>query len=107
MENPNMKRVSALLLFLALAVLFAPPAPQASVNATIRAPRPSLAERLGFKATDKVLIVNVDDIGNSHAANVAVIDATQNGLATCATIIVPGPGCPAIPHHARQHPPDH
>ncbi|MFL6212895.1 MAG: polysaccharide deacetylase family protein [Blastocatellia bacterium] len=98
-----MKRVSALLLLLALAVLFAPPAPQASVNATIRAPRPTLAERLGFKATDKILIVNVDDIGNSHAANVAVIDATQNGLATCATIIVPGPWFPEIADYARKH----
>jgi len=97
-----MKRVSAPLLLLALAMLVAPPAPKAS--ATLTAPRPSLAERLGFKATDKILIVNVDDIANSHAANVAVMDATQNGLATCATIIVPGPWFPEIADYARKHP---
>jgi predicted glycoside hydrolase/deacetylase ChbG (UPF0249 family) len=99
-----MKNVSALLLLLALAMLVAPPAPQAAASATLTAPRPSLAERLGFKATDKILIVNVDDIANSHAANVAVMDATQNGLATCATIIVPGPWFPEIADYARKHP---
>ena len=82
-----MKKLSALLLLLALALLFTPSTPQASMNETaMNAPRDSLAERLGFKATDKILIVNVDDIGNSHAANAAVMDAMQNGLATCATI---------------------
>src|SRR5689334_4938169 len=104
LENPTMKRVSALLLLLAAGFFFAPTAPQASVEATLTAPRTSLAERLGFKATDKILIVNVDDIGNSHAANVAVMDAIQNGLATSATIIVPGPWFPEIADYARKHP---
>jgi hypothetical protein len=99
-----MKKVSALLLLLAAGLFVVPCAPQASVDASLRAPRLSLAERLGFKATDKILIVNVDDIGNSHAANVAVMDATQNGLATCATIIVPGPWFPEIAGYARKHP---
>ena len=106
-----MKTLSAFLLLLATPLILAalasrdPQTPQAltrekaSTNA-----RPSLAERLGFKATDKILIVNVDDIGNSHAANTAVVDATQNGLATCATIIVPGPWFPEIADFARKHP---
>ena len=63
-----------------------------------------LAERLGFKATDKILIINVDDVGNSHAANAAVIDAMENGLATSSTIIVPGPWFPEIAAYARAHP---
>jgi predicted glycoside hydrolase/deacetylase ChbG (UPF0249 family) len=65
---------------------------------------PPLAERLGFKATDKVLIINVDDVGNSHAANAAVIDAMENGLATSSTIIVPGPWFPEIAAYAKAHP---
>jgi hypothetical protein len=36
---------------------------------------PSLAERLGYKPTDILLIVNADDVGVSHAAN----DATRKG----------------------------
>jgi chitin disaccharide deacetylase len=100
-----MKKLSALLLLLAAALFFTPSAPQASMNTdAIKAPRAALAERLGFKATDKLLIINVDDIGNSHAANVAVMDATQNGLATSATIIVPGPWFPEIADYARKHP---
>ena len=63
-----------------------------------------LAERLGFKATDKILIINVDDVGNSHAANAAVIDAMENGLATSSTIIVPGPWFPEIAAYAKAHP---
>ena len=31
----------------------------------------SLAERLGYLACDRLLIINCDDLGVSHAANVA------------------------------------
>jgi predicted glycoside hydrolase/deacetylase ChbG (UPF0249 family) len=64
----------------------------------------TLAERLGFKATDKILIVNGDDVGNSHAANAATIDALENGLMTSATIMVPCPWFPEIAAYARSHP---
>jgi chitin disaccharide deacetylase len=100
-----MKKLSPLLLLVVVSLLLASSTPQASTHENmVNAPRASLAERLGFKATDKILIVNVDDIGNSHAANAAVIDAMQNGLATCATIIVPGPWFPEIADYARKHP---
>ncbi len=64
----------------------------------------TLAERLGFKATDKVLIINGDDVGMSHSANVATIDALENGLMTCATIMVPCPWFPEIAAYARSNP---
>src|SRR5690242_14007851 len=67
-------------------------------------PTAPLAERLGFNATDKILIINVDDVGNSHAANAAVIDSMENGLATSSTIIVPGPWFPEIAAYAKAHP---
>ena len=66
--------------------------------------KPTLAERLGFKATDKLLIVNVDDVGGSHAANAAAIDALENGLATSATIMVPCPWFPEIAAYAKARP---
>lgn len=65
---------------------------------------PPLAVRLGLSSTDRILIINVDDVGNSHAANAAVIDAMENGLATSATIIVPGPWFPEIAAYAKAHP---
>ena len=51
----------------------------------------SLAERLGYPADAKLLIINCDDLGSSHAANVGVYDALRNGMATSATLMVPCP----------------
>ena len=65
---------------------------------------PTLAERLGYSASDKLLIVNGDDIGMSHAANVASIRAMEEGVMTSGTIMVPCPWFPEIAAYAREHP---
>ncbi|HNQ72782.1 MAG TPA: polysaccharide deacetylase family protein [Verrucomicrobiota bacterium] len=64
----------------------------------------SLAERLGYKATDRILIVNGDDTGMCHAANRATIDCLERGAMRSATIMVPCPWFPEIAAYARQHP---
>ncbi len=64
----------------------------------------SLAERLGYKATDKLLIVNGDDAGMCHAANLATIECLEKGLMRSATIMVPCPWCPEITAYAKEHP---
>jgi hypothetical protein len=51
----------------------------------------SLAERLGYSAGERLLIVNCDDLGSSHAANCAVERAMSEGVATSATLMVPCP----------------
>jgi predicted glycoside hydrolase/deacetylase ChbG (UPF0249 family) len=51
----------------------------------------SLAQRLGFSADDRVLIVTCDDLGASHAANVGVYEALREGIATSASLMVPCP----------------
>ncbi len=51
----------------------------------------SLAERLGHSATAKLLIISCDDLGSSHAANEGVFGALHDGIATCASIMVPAP----------------
>ena len=66
--------------------------------------QPTLAERLGYEATDKLLIVNGDDIGMSQAANAASIKAMEEGLMTSGTIMVPCPWFPEIAAYAREHP---
>jgi chitin disaccharide deacetylase len=93
-----MKKASFLLLLVTLLSATAEP------NAFEPPAAPPLAERLGFKSSDKILIINVDDVGNSHAANAAVIDAMENGLVTSATIIVPGPWFPEIATYAKARP---
>lgn len=51
----------------------------------------TLAERLGYGASDRLIIVNCDDIGSSHAANLASLEAMEAGIATSATLMVPCP----------------
>ena len=50
-----------------------------------------LAERLGYSADARLLIVNCDDLGSSRAANVAIYEALRDGVATSATLMVPCP----------------
>ncbi len=51
----------------------------------------SLVERLGHDADARLLIVNCDDLGASHAANVGVYEALRDGAATSASLMVPAP----------------
>ncbi len=52
---------------------------------------PTLAERLGYPADAKLLILNADDLGFCHSANVGVYDCLRTGLVTSATLMVPCP----------------
>jgi predicted glycoside hydrolase/deacetylase ChbG (UPF0249 family) len=51
----------------------------------------TLAERLGHQADAKLVILSCDDLGSCHAANVGVYRAIREGIATCASIMVPAP----------------
>ena len=51
----------------------------------------SLVERLGYPVGSKLLIVNADDLGFCHSANVAVFECLRTGLVTSATLMVPCP----------------
>jgi predicted glycoside hydrolase/deacetylase ChbG (UPF0249 family) len=50
-----------------------------------------LAERLGHPGDAKLVVISCDDLGSCHAANVGVYRAIREGLATCASIMVPAP----------------
>lgn len=51
----------------------------------------SLTERLGRSPDAKLVIISCDDLGSSHAANVGVYQALREGVATCASLMVPAP----------------
>jgi len=53
--------------------------------------KPTLAQRLGYAADDRLLIINCDDLGSSHSANVAAFRSLVYGVATSATLMVPCP----------------
>ncbi len=83
--------------FLALLLLF-------FASDAFSAEQRSLAERLGYKAHDRILIVNGDDTGMCHAANLATIESLEKGLMRSATIMVPCPWFPEIANYAKQNP---
>ncbi|MGH9186631.1 MAG: polysaccharide deacetylase family protein, partial [Acidimicrobiales bacterium] len=51
----------------------------------------SLAERLGFGPDERLLIIDCDDLGSCHAANVGCYEALRDGIATSASLMVPCP----------------
>lgn len=53
--------------------------------------RGSIAERLGHRSDARLVIVNAEDLGLCHAANVGVYDCLRTGTATSATLMIPCP----------------
>ncbi len=64
----------------------------------------NLAERMGFAATDRVLILHADDLGSSHAANAASFECLEQGSLTSASVLVPAAWSPEVATYARDHP---
>jgi predicted glycoside hydrolase/deacetylase ChbG (UPF0249 family) len=51
----------------------------------------NLAQRLGYPADAKLVIINADDLGSCHSANVGVYECLATGTVTSATLMVPCP----------------
>jgi predicted glycoside hydrolase/deacetylase ChbG (UPF0249 family) len=64
----------------------------------------TLAEKLGYKSTDKLLIINCDDVGMCHSSNLAVIEGMEKGLITSGSIMTPCPWFNEIAAYANTHP---
>lgn len=64
----------------------------------------NLAERLGYGAHRRLLIVHADDLGIAHAVNEAFISGLATGLINSGSIIVPGQSLSEIAAFARAHP---
>jgi predicted glycoside hydrolase/deacetylase ChbG (UPF0249 family) len=75
-----------------------------SSPAVLAADSKTLAERLGYQPTDRLLIINGDDAGMCHAANQATIECLEKGLMTTSTLMVPCPWFFEMADYARRHP---
>lgn len=74
------------------------------VAATLGAQTKSVAERLGYPANTKLLILHADDLGVAHSADSASFDALDRGAITSASIMIPTPWVTEVAAYARAHP---
>jgi predicted glycoside hydrolase/deacetylase ChbG (UPF0249 family) len=51
----------------------------------------TLASRLGHPDDARLVIISCDDLGSCHGATVGVYQAIREGVATCASIMMPAP----------------
>lgn len=77
-----------------------------ALGLAIRLPaaEPTFAERLGWKASDVVVILHIDDAGMHHASNRGVVECLERGVATSFAIMMPCPWVPEIARYVRDHP---
>jgi len=67
-------------------------------------PAKSVAERLGYPANSRLLVIHADDFGMSHSVNRAISEALENRWVTSASILVPCPWFPEVARWAKGHP---
>jgi len=75
-----------------------------SMAASLRPQTKTVAERLGYSADAKLLIVHADDLAVAHSVDAASFDALDKGGATSASIMVPCPWLNEVAAYAKDHP---
>jgi len=64
----------------------------------------TIAERLGYPADSKLLILHADDLGVAHSVNVASFDALDTKAISSASIMMPTPWVTEVAAYAKAHP---
>ena len=75
-----------------------------SIAAKAAAQTKSVAERLGYPADSKLLIVHADDLAVAHSVDSASFDALDKNAVTSASIMVPCPWLTEVALYAKAHP---
>jgi chitin disaccharide deacetylase len=69
-----------------------------------RAQNKTVAERLGYPADSKLLIVHADDLAVAHSVDTASFDALNKNAVTSASIMVPCAWLTEVAAYAKEHP---
>ena len=64
----------------------------------------TLAEALGHGPDERLLVLTADQLGMCHASNLGVYESLRSGLATGASLMVPGPWSREAAYHYRGEP---
>jgi len=65
---------------------------------------PNLAQRLGYPADARLLIIHADDLAVAHSQDMASFEALNRGAASSASIMVPCPWLAEAADYAKAHP---
>jgi chitin disaccharide deacetylase len=87
------------LAFILLAPVFAQQPPSQPSQ-----PTNILAQRLGYPANSRLLIIHADDFAMMHTVDTATEEAFDNHWITSASILVPCPWFPEVAQWAKSHP---
>jgi predicted glycoside hydrolase/deacetylase ChbG (UPF0249 family) len=71
---------------------------------TLSAQTRNIAQRLGYPADSKLLIVHADDLGVAHSEDVASFDAMERGGITSASVMMPTPWVTEVATYFKAHP---
>ena len=71
---------------------------------SIAAQSQSIAERLGYPANSKLLILHADDLAVAHSQDAASFAALDQGAVTSASIMIPCPWLTEVADYAKSHP---
>lgn len=75
-----------------------------SIAPSGRAQTKTVAERLGYPADSKLLIIHADDLAVAHSVDAASFDALDKGGVTSASLMVPCPWLNEVAAYAKDHP---
>ncbi len=64
----------------------------------------TVAERLGYPADSKLLIVHADDLAVAHSVDAASFEALDKNAVTSASVMVPCPWLNEVAAYAKEHP---
>jgi hypothetical protein len=64
----------------------------------------SVAERLGYTADAKLLIIHADDIALAHSVDQASMDALDSRAVSCGSIMIPCPWLSEVAAYVKSHP---
>jgi predicted glycoside hydrolase/deacetylase ChbG (UPF0249 family) len=65
---------------------------------------PTVAERLGYPPTTKLLIIHADDLAVAHSENTASFEALDRHAVSSASIMVPAPWLTEVAAYPKTHP---
>lgn len=67
----------------------------------------TMAERLGYEADAKLLVIHADDLGSARSVNLASVAGLENGSISSASVMVPCPWFADIARYAAEHDGEH